>query len=80
MVRRGSLSSKDEVNGNDSEDEYIGTGSDHSMVFHTSDVLGLAIANVPEVVTTVQNGMHKRLLIWLTFTHYSRRHCSRLSY
>ena len=62
MVRRVPANSKDEVNGNEVKEDYVGTGSDHSMVFHTSDVLGLAVANVPDVVATAQNGLQLSLL------------------
>ena len=61
MVRRLPPKSKDEVNGNEVREDYVGTGPDHSMVFHTSDVLGLAVANVPDVVVSTQNGLQLSL-------------------
>ena len=80
MVKRLPPNSKDEVNGNEVREDYVGTGSDRSMVFHTSDVLGLAVANVPDVVTTTQNGLQLPLPPFYAPSLPSRRKSPGLPY
>ena len=60
MVKRSKQSQKAPVNGaGDTPAEYIGAGSDYSMIFNAADVAGIIAENVPDIsLANSQDGEH----------------------
>ncbi len=58
MVRQLSSHIKDGANGaNEAASDYVGTGSDHMMVFGMGDIIDITIANVSTTCSSAtQNG------------------------
>ncbi|MCJ1435475.1 hypothetical protein MMC27_004848 [Xylographa pallens] len=57
MVRQLLERSKENTNGiRDCSGEFVGAGSDHSMVFNAGDIADISIENVPTTASNSQNG------------------------